>query len=253
MNGEKISRQLNYLPEDMIAEAMESPAAPRRFTVTTRILRAAACFAVIIGLLFGIRWYTGDRSELGLLTVTVHATNQIDSAALQTGVSLPYSYNWSMTNWAPGLPITLSVTNKKYDLSNITFLVTVDGGGFYVGVKGGTSIVPGLCEKIPLRATVPNNTTIFWAKEYNVNKDDFWKNGVTAHADIIVYENDRILGYTVIRFDRVPLEEGQEGISNTFAASLIASVHFSDDDHQHASITEEYVRKQIEEVKAKQE
>ena len=50
MTGKNISDQLSFLPDDMIEEAMEIPKRQRTLRFTARVLRAAACLAVIIGL-----------------------------------------------------------------------------------------------------------------------------------------------------------------------------------------------------------
>ncbi|MGN0999995.1 MAG: hypothetical protein ACI4PO_10620 [Faecousia sp.] len=240
MTGEFVSRQLSFLPENLIEEAMKE--ASRRQKTLYRVLRAAACLAVVIGILAGIgHWNSGVVTNPGILAVTVYAEDA-SSTTLSPDTVLPYSYYWGMTEWAPGLPITLSVSDADYISENITFQVTVDGGGFYVGVNGGTSIYPGASKPMPARFTIPNHTTIFWSAFSDASgNDDFIRSGQVAYADIIIYDDTEIIGYTVLRLDR----ESPDSIG--FAASMLASVSFP----ASQAVTEEYVYAQIEKVKSR--
>lgn len=244
MNGKLLSAQLSFLPEDMVAEAMETCTQLRLTHIGIRILRIAACLAVIIGLLLGVPLPNANKPGIitgqGLLSVTVYAADQSSSTTLSPDTVLPHSYDWLFVNWAAGLPITLSVSDDTYTPEDITFQVSVDGGGFYIGKNGGTNIHPGVFHQLPAQFTVPNNTTIFWSQFYNANDVDFLAGSITAYADIVIYNEEEIIGYAVIRFERANKH------SLVFTVSLIESIAFSTED---GYITDEYVRWLIDEAK----
>lgn len=238
MKGEFLSRQLSFLPEDMIEEAMN--AEKKKTQPAVRWLRMAACLAVIAGLLVGIGLRNnGIVTGPGILAVTVYAEDT-SSTTLSPDTVLPSHYYWSFANWAPGLPITLSVSDSSFLSENISFQVTVDGGVCFLGVNGGTSITPGPSVQMPVQFTVPNQTTIFWSQFYDASgNDDFTLHGETAYIDIIIFDGSEIIGYTILRLDR----ESPDSLG--FVASMLDSVALLSGQE----ITEAYVRAQIEKAK----
>lgn len=235
MSEYTLSEAINDLPEDMLLEADETP---RTGHGRRRIIWVAACLVVIIGLLLAPGSKQGkDSGGGGLLCVTVYAEDR-SSVVLSNDTVSPYFSRWDMTNWAPGLPITLSVSEDN-GLEAISFKVRVDGGYCYVDRDGGASVLspnPVLMEE---EFVIPNNTTIFWSKhgepeDYGM----FWRDGERAFLDIIVYEGSRIIGYVVLRFDRV------SDISGAFDVSMVSMVEFGSD----MEVTSEYVDACLAEV-----
>ena len=246
MNGTDLSRHLGHLPDEMLEEAMAPSNAFRKKHTTSRVLRVAAIAAVLAILLTALSFWPareeGYITGPGLLVVRAHAADMSSSTELAKDVVLPYNYYWSFTNWAPGLPITLSVSDSKYDVDNIHFQITVDGGGCYVGKFGDTSIYPGLAAKpIGTEFTIPNNTTVFWDQFWGSAEGNvFWKEGTVAFLNIIILHGEEIIGYAILRFDRA----STNGLG--FIVSMVDSVSFLSSE----GITEEYVNTLVEEVKA---
>lgn len=249
MTGKNISDQLSYLPDDMIEEAMEMPKRQRTLRFTVRVLRAAACLAVIIGLLFGI-WGRGSDPTIpqgGLLTISVGAVSNdssvLPNVALEKDLELPGTFRWSPAySYLPGIPLTLSVFGDEYDLEKVYFDVTVDGGSFL------KKLDTAQYKQIPLHTTLKNNATVYWHSWYNKsfsNVIDF--EGDCAFADIIIYEEKTIIGYAVIGFRRHCVDNLP---TISFSAILVESVMFSQEEIKQAPTTEEQIRKQIEEIKA---
>lgn len=241
MNGEKISRCLDALPDTMLDEAMK-PYKPR--SLGWHIVRIAACLAIVIGLLLGIpkilSGNTNNSTKNSFLSLTVYAADLSESTTLEKGTILPANYYWYFSNWAPGLPITLSVTDEHHSPEAITFQITVDGGGFYKGKDGDPSIYASVTSPMPEQFTVPNNTTIFWSQFYGAETGNrFWAEGDVAYVDIILFENEKIIGYAILRLDR------ESETRPSFVLSMIDSVSFPLEE----SVSEEYVRTRMREVK----
>lgn len=215
MNGKDLSRQLGDLPVEMIAEAMAPANDTKRKNLTTRVLRMAACFAAVVGLLTAaLGLYPSDDGIVtgpGLLAVTVYAADLSSSATLSADSVLPIDYQWSLgTNWLPGQSITLSVSDSDSSSENITFQIIVDGGGFYTGVgdaqyshQYGDHILftSAFYKAMEEQFTVSNNTTIYWNPTIGASEEDmFFAYGTTAFADIIIFDEEKIIGFTVLRF-----------------------------------------------------
>ena len=236
MNGQDFSKQLSYLPDDLVEEAMNNG----KIHSVWQILRFAACIVLVIGLLvYGATNSHPDPSISplpGFLTVRVYAADNSSSAVLSLDTVLPHSYYWGFVNWTAGLPITLSVSEADFVSEQIQFKVTVDGGSCYIGENGGTSIYSGTASLLPAQFTVPNNTTIFWSQFIDANgKADFLASGTVAFIDIIICDGDDVIGYTLLRLDR----ESPEGIG--FKVSMVDSVSFA----KGVSVSEQYAREQI--------
>lgn len=243
MNGESLSRALNSLPEEMIEAAMV-PAPGRR----RPLWRPAACAAVLaLALLCGLFWPTGDgiKTAPGILTIKAYAldsSGEIVSVPAENVAELPYSYHWSAAvNCVPGLPLTLSVPDRE----DISFDVTVNGGGC-MRWRGWIDDYSGPDTELPANFTLDNNSTIYWRCWYSQNETVIDFEGDHAYIDIIVYEQEHIIGYTVVKISRVYSDE--YGKTYNFTASLMASVSFQTDAGQ--DVTKEYVRNEIQEVKS---
>lgn len=250
MKGEFLSRQLSFLPEDMVEEAMAPGKEIRRKHTWHRVLRVAACLAVILGLLLGVpQLLPGTQDTFSSpLSVTVYAADLSSAMTLSPDVVLPVDYQWHLgTNWLPGQPITLSVP-ESISSKNITFQVTVDGGGFYVGTgdkilckeyKDHSLFTSPTYQAMAKQFTTPNNTTIFWNPTIGAAEGDaFFKDGTVAYADIIILEGEQIIGYAVLKFDRESTTQAH------FSVSMVASASLSPDEN---AITEEYVRSLMQE------
>lgn len=251
MTGKHISDQLSYLPDDIIEEAMEMPKRQRTLRFTARVLRAAACLAVIIGLLLGI-WGRGSdptAPQGGLLTITVYGSD------LETIALLDTSSHWSISgfpNYVPGWPFVLSATHSNYTSNSISFSITASEGQLWIGKQGSTQPAQGTYYPYFSNYPISNDTTLYW----NHAKIGYSKTGNTivelfdgdvAYIDIIVYGNNSILGYCVIKIEKNNFS-GNASVG-TYFASVLASVLFSNKSAPDETITEEYIHQLIEEVK----
>lgn len=252
-NNTFLSQQLSYLPDEMVEEAMAPGRNIYRKNTWHRILRAAACLAVILGLLLGVpQLLPGTQDTLASpLTITVYAADLSSATTLSPDTVLPVAYQWHPgTNWLPGQPITLSASAPDRADENITFQVTVEGGGFYVGVgdkvfykeyEDHILFTSPTYQPMATQFTVPNNTTIFWNPTIGAAEGDtFFKDGTVAYADIIIYGGEKIIGYTILRFER------ESTAHANFSVSMVASVSLSPDNE---AITEEYVCSLIQKAK----
>lgn len=253
-----LSNAMGNLPDDILQEAMEV----KKHTGHKWLLRAAACLVLVIGMLFAtMRGDNGIVTGNGLLTLTVYATDAEPFITSSVDTAVPFSHIWSnWVNWAPGWPITLSINSEDYQSDDIRFEVIVDGGVYYVGSDGGTSIYPGYSKPMPAEFSVPNNTTIFWSMWYTAEQSEHIQyEGEEVFTKIIIYDGDRIIGYTVLRFDRLtygelnaeyyeqlglPLDE----LASAYRLELLASVSFPKVDGEYQDITLEYVNACIAEI-----
>lgn len=245
MDEYRVSQALGNVSDDLLLEAAQIT--KKRTNRTVKILRAAAVAAALAILITALAFWPADENyvtELGVLVVTVYAADNSSSITLTPDTVLPYNYYWSFSNWAPGLPITLSLNETEYQAKdNITFQITVDGGGFYVGMDGGTSIFPGTSKEMPSQFTVPNHTTVFWSQFHrSAAGAEFWLKGDVSFVDIIIFDGTEIIGYAILRLDRV------EPNSLGFVVSMVESFSFSASE----GITEETIRARVEEVKSAQ-
>ncbi len=264
MNGNDLSRQLGDLPEEMIAEAMAPARLVGRKYLAGRVLRIAACLAVIIGLAAAILWPGGNSkiiTEPGILAVAVHAAEQSPFTVDSPETVVPFSHRWGWpVNWAVGWPITLAIKDTCDTSDNISFHVTVDAGGYYVGMNGGPSLYPGLLQTLPAQFTVPNNTTIFWDMTYDAaSGQHVMYEGTVVYTNIIIYDGFHIVGYAVLQFNRLTYEElggtyfddydrPPDGLTNTFQLEMLASVSFPKVNGEYQDVSLEYVNACIDKV-----
>jgi hypothetical protein len=253
-----LSKAMGSIPDEMLQETMTI----NKNTGRKWIIRAAACLALVIGLLLTtMRGDNGVITGNGLLSLTVYATNADPFTISSTDTVVPFSHTWqNSVSWAPGWPITLSINSEHYQSNDIRFEVTVDGGVYYVGSDGGTSIYPGYSKPMPAQFSVPNNTTIFWSMWYTAEQSEHIQyEGEGAFTKIIVYDGDQIIGYTVLRFDRLTYGElnaeyyEQLGLplgelASAYRLELLASVSFPKVDGQYQDVTLEYVNACMEKV-----
>lgn len=240
MRKYNLSEALTQLPDEMLLEAQQ---AKRKKPALGRMLRAAACLCVVLGLSM---WIFGRGDGIvtgpGLLTVMVYAEDGVDTQMPLHAVS-PYTYDaWYFCNWAPGMPIVLSVAEDVYASENITFEVTTDGGEVYVGALGSTSIYPGTAEKMDTTFTVPNNTAIFW-NQFTAG-DTFWQDTQVAFMDIVIFNGETVIGYNCLRFDR------KNENSMTFFVSMTQAVSFDAKQNITRDVLEDYIEKAHEQKKA---
>lgn len=237
MSGKALSEALCALPEDMLAEAME-PAKKR----SVPWLRIAACFAVIVGLLFGIA-PAGDGivTAPGILTVEVRAVDDTNkdgfvSIPLQTGVT-PSGYSWSVAqSFLPGLPIYFNLDAEEFPSQDIRFTVIAEAG-VYIDWPDGN---PQYMKELPSQFELPNSSWVYWRSEFDLSYlEEEYEH---IYSSIIIYCEDCIVGYAVLRFDRL------ENKGLAYSATLVESVCFPKQNGNYQNVTYEYVFERIEDV-----
>jgi len=253
MNAEALSRSLSFLPDSMIGEAIRSrKKKPVHFTPW---LRAAACIAVVLGLLFGISfpWLSGEKhiTAPSILVVNAYAfeNGQPKGYEMEEGfrfrydkLTVPY---YNMLNCVPGLPISFFFPEEDMVLD-----ITLSNGVFYDwnrnlnpdGSYQANRESNGYFER---RFTIKNNRTIYWRpfNRNNETREVFPLKGNRAYVDIIMKQEEHIVGYAVICIDLV--RESPPG----HEAYLVEAVRFPKILGRYQEITEDYVQQQIEKVK----
>lgn len=238
MTGKALSVQLSYLPDSMIAEALK-PKLRRSKTIAYRVLRVAACVAVVIGLLaggLGLRPGTnGIVTAPGILAVSVYALDETSSTGftavpLEEGVYISDIYRWPIgLNCMPGLPVYLSAVSEDYLRESISCDITVSSGK-YLDDKGNS---------LGSKFTCSNDTVIFWS--YDGNSEDQRYDHI--YTDVIIRCENRIIGYAVLQFDRVYDKEHTP--EDEYDVVLLASVLFPKVNGEYQDITQAYVEECI--------
>ena len=263
-----LSKALGAVPDDMLQEAME---VKKKRSTSWTILRAAACLAVVLGLLIAaLGGNSGVITGPGILVVTVYAAEETPFTISSPDTVLHNSIYWdSASSYSFGCPITLSVSDE-YDYSEeITFQVAIDGGGMLAEEKRGDTFTPGTAYRyMPPQFTVPNHTTIRWTDihPYTESNEYSMVDRNTAHVEIVIYDGIEIIGYTVLRLSKMNCSEvisansewifasnhtecTGEHMINCYRIQMLASVFFPKTEGEYQVIEEEYVCEQIAKVK----
>ena len=197
------SDAMNGIPDDMLQEAMQVRKKSRTGWV---VFRAAACLAVVIGLLMAAVFT--DRTEdpvigPGILSITAHAADG-EIITITAPDQVQYG-QFAVVSPLLGSPFvnafTLSITDELSDTADVNFLLRFEGGVFRSGEQPG--------EMTQSEISVSNHSTVYWTMEeaVTVPGGNFEKHRATAYVDIIVYDGEAIIGYTVLRLKAMTCEE----------------------------------------------
>lgn len=261
MNGEKISRCLDALPDEMLEEAMK-PYKPHSFW--GRIARIAACLAIIVGLLVGIPQIPTDSTNIvtgtGILSVTVYAINaeteEIISEQLEAGIDVDNSHYWPLVmNRYPGLPVFLSVETDAFPSDKITYDISVDYGEYIDWRNTDVQI-----NYVGKNFSMPNNVGIYWQGLSGLTENGSAMDIV--YTKILIRCENHIVGYALLRFDQAygrDVIKANPGLADYWAgkedqpaaaywSNLIVSVSFPKVDGEYQHVSEEYVQKCMQEV-----
>lgn len=201
MNGRKLSAALTALPEDMVAEAMEPGHSRRSFSW----LRLAACAAIVVVLFFGLQQNpNGVVTAPGLLSVKVYAMGDSGEGGyitvpMQNGITVRHDdYTpLGLSVWR-GIPVQFDLLSDNHDVDQITYKISVSSGEYY---GEDWHEISGKDKYFSLS----NQSRIFWdiaIDEYDTltvsdSKYDH------VYTKIIIYEGEHIIGYSILRFDRL--------------------------------------------------
>ncbi len=264
-----LSKAMGNIPDDMLQEAME---VKKKSRTGWTIFRAAACLAVVVGLVFAaFGGGSGVVTGPGILAVTVYAADETPHTISSPDMVLHKSIYWDVASSASiGCPITLSVSDKYDNLNEITFQVAIDGGGMMTEVENEeTGFTPGATYQfMSPQFSVPNDTTIYWTTVHPNTDSEAYQmvNRDAAYVKIIIYNGDIIIGYSVLQLRKMSCSEvidanpewiltsehmectGEHKI-NCYRVEMLESVYFPKIEGKHQTVEEEYVCKEIEKAK----
>lgn len=262
MNGKDLSRHFNDLPEEMIAEAMAPAKDTQRKNITARVLRIAACFAVVVGLLAAaLGLYPSNDGIVtgqGVLVVTAYATdqnnpNQVIEIPLEEGVWIPDQAFLGWTNYYVGVPTHLSVNTEDFPSEKISYFISGTVGSYADDTRKGYT------SDWFSTLSSENDSTFRYDLRHgvSVSAGDWYDPAFDrTFTKIVIYCQDRIIGYAVIQYDRLytdewaelypemklPYEDLEQPLPlDVFYCTLIKSVSFPKVDGKYQNITQEYV------------
>lgn len=249
MNGKKVSAALNALPEEMVAEAME----PGHRGRGVSWLRLAACVAIIVGLFFGF-WPTEPEivTAPGLLTVTVYARDEDGQGYIVTEIgkgvdAARKQENECVIDGVPMDPIGISVyfdmDTEEFPTEEIIYNVKVERGMYFDYSSG--DYIQGLGTEF----TRQNPSFASWAPVYVTDDDpnaDNYPEYDHVYTEIIIYCESHIVGYTIMRFDRI---YNEFGATTNYDPYIVASVLFPKLNGEYQNIAKKYVDECIRTVK----
>lgn len=247
INGESISLSLSLISEQIIEEAYTSHGKMGHFPVWfTKTLKPAVSFMTIIAVLFSFFLFTNSNyiTGKGILVVQAYALNaesvddMIESKLIE-GIELPYEYGWSPTSSiVPGLPLKFSVP----EYSNVTMLITVDGGQFILW-KRTDSIREAMV--LGQNFSINNEETIYW-QNYTINNNEvFLYENDTAYAYVTIYSDENIIGYAVIEISTT----SSPCTVPRYFAKIIQSVSYPLQNGVYQNITQDYINEQFNTAK----
>lgn len=262
-NGKLLSEQLSFLPDDIVKEATEPLPQKHRKHTAIRTLRIAACFAVIIGLLFGIPQFQGSDNAVvigpGMLAVKVCATSAHTSAyveaSLEEGVIVPENAFVGATSSYVGIPIHLSVASEDFPFDKITYSLSSTAGVYANNDRRGYTA------DWFATITCENDSTVRWDLMHDTSADWYEPRFDHCFSKIVIYCQGHIIGYAVIYYNRLYTDEWAKMHPemerfyahlekpvplDVFYCALIESVSFPKVDGKYQDISEEYVQERME-------
>lgn len=201
MNGRKLSAALTALPEDLVAVAMEPGCNGRSFSW----LRLAVCAVIVLGLFVGF-WPTQPEivTAPGLLSVKVYAMEDSGEGGYIT-VPMQNAITVRHDDYTPlglsvwrGIPVQFDLISDNHDVDQITYKISVSSGEYY-GEDWHE-----ICGKDKY-FSLSNQSKIFW--DIAIDECDTLSVSDSkydhVYTKIIIYEGVHIIGYSILRFDRL--------------------------------------------------
>ena len=162
--------------------------------------------------------------------------------------------------------LLLEVPEEIFHSDNIYFEVTVDSGSYYV-VHGGEAGF----EWFPPQFTVKNGTQLCWECSLDAATGESFVYTPTfkeAYTRIVIYDGEHIIGYAVLRYESLLLEEVKpelapempalgevvllhrpvEDYSTVYRVVIVESCLFPLVDGQYQNVTLEYVNARLEDA-----
>ncbi len=242
MNTKKFSEAMGEIDDKYVEEAIRYRATKKAKGLSSKwIKRGAIAACLCVALVAGVLFKTSAPDVViapGFLTVTAYAASSDEEITMQEGIELPTDYKWSLAmSSRPGLPLKLSVT--EYD--DLSFEVSVDGGTLLLWEGNkitylGSSFNTG------------NDTTVYWTNLSQTGENDFERYmGTTAYINIVIHEEENIVGYAVVEISTNDLENEP---AQTYSIKLLKSISFPKVNGEYQKITAEYVAAEMEQIKS---
>ena len=237
MKEKRLLKAMGKVDEKYIEEASPAQHAKRPGWLKRGAIAACLCVALLAGVLFKI---PGPDVTIapGFLVVTAYAASSDEEITMQEGIELPTDYKWSLAmSSRPGLPLKLSTT--EYD--DLSFEVSVDGGTllFWEGNK---------IKYLDSSFNTGNDTTVYWTNLSQTGENDFERYmGTTAYINIVIREEENIVGYAVVEISTNDLENEP---AQTYSIKLLKSISFPKVNGEYQKITAEYVAAEMEQIKS---
>ena len=242
MNTKKFSEAMGEIDDKYVEEAIRYRATKKVKGLSSKwIKRGAIAACLCVALVAGVLFKTSAPDVViapGFLTVTAYAASSGEEITMQEGIELPTDYKWSLAmSSRPGLPLKLSAT--EYD--DLSFEVSVDGGTLLLWEGNkitylGSSFNTG------------NDTTVYWTSLSQTGENDFERYmGTTAYINIVIHEEENIVGYAVVEISTNDLENEP---AQTYSIKLLKSISFPKVNGEYQKITAEYVAAEMEQIKS---
>ena len=242
MNTKKFSEAMGEIDDKYVEEAIRYRATKKVKGLSSKwIKRGTIAACLCVALVAGVLFKTSAPDVViasGFLAVTAYAASSDEEITMQEGIELPTDYKWSLAmSSRPGLPLKLSTT--EYD--DLSFEVSVDGGTLLFWESNkitylGSSFNTG------------NDTTVYWTSLSQTGENDFERYmGTTAYINIVIHEEENIIGYAVVEISTNDLENEP---AQTYSIKLLKSISFPKVNGEYQKITVEYVAAEMEQIKS---
>lgn len=266
MLGKDIAGALGGIPDEKIMDAMN--VYKRKQRSRNILFRAAAVAATLAIILTAALWprKTEDEKTItspGFLKVYAYDLSSGVAISEQEGVDLADSLVespsawWIGMNMYYGLPLTLNVSDERFEGMVVTFDVIAEHGNFYGDIysekykKNAEDKVASMNDaELGDTFTIENGESIFWedrkirqeASAQGLLTEEYLAElGDLIYVDVIVKADDQIAGYAVIVINH------HSGL--TYTAAVREVVFYMMEDGTIQEVTEEYVRQEIARLK----
>lgn len=242
MNTKKFSEAMGEIDDKYVEEAIRYRATKKAKGLSSKwIKRGAIAACLCVALVAGVLFKTSAPDVViasGFLAVTAYAASSDEEITMQEGIELPTDYKWSLAmSSRPGLPLKLSAT--EYD--DLSFEVSVDGGTLLLWEGNKITYLGSLFN-------TGNDTTVYWTNLSQTGENDFERYmGTTAYINIVIHEEENIVGYAVVEISTNDLENEP---AQTYSIKLLKSISFPKVNGEYQKITAEYVAAEMEQIKS---
>lgn len=254
MSKYRLSKAMNAVPDDMLQEAME---VKKKSRTGWTIFRAAACLAVVVGLLLATLGGGGEGDVVSMPGVMkayayeVKDEKNVDFSKLEEFAFVENQIKPGQNMWNPFTNYELAITPVVNEVNLLDYIITFDVStkyGLLVGNYHDREKYKSYADaEMGKYATIDNGETLYWeGYEPNPDGESRYKKvepGADAiYVDLIIKADTHIIGYAI--FEIIPLGDGL-----AYTGMLVHSVYYPMVNGQFQTITEDFVRQEIESYK----